>query len=77
MHLICFQFNNDFFKCKAIQICTHQWFASLLVFFYRIFVFFFSVSMWLGEVCFPNNPPIDMLDCHEKRTWKNLKSNHI
>ena len=49
MHLICFQFNNDFFKCKAIQICTHQWFASLLVFFfYRICIFLqcFNVVGW-------------------------------
>ena len=51
--------------------------VPLCLFFYRTFVFFFSVPKWLGEVCFPNNPPIDMLDCHEKRTWKNPKSNHI
>ena len=64
--------DDGFFKCKAIQICINQQFASLLVcFFYRTFVFFFSVPKWLGEVCFPNNPPILQSIC-----WIVTKSVH-
>ena len=45
--------------------------VPLCLFFYRTFVFFFSVPKWLGEVCFPNNPPILQSIC-----WIVTKSVH-